>query len=179
MTYPAFPKPTRAPKEPSRLQRKTPMKRSGPIRAKRADERKRVGTDRDDSPRRKAVRLMECVVKGMRGATHCRGDVVAAHVACGPNEKGMALKVPDAHVVPMCTGCHDQWDGRDNGKGTTFYRWSKPRRWRMAQVWVRRVDHALVPDTHDQALAFAEIGLGRIEARGSGWAWVAGPERAA
>ena len=145
MIYPQ-PKPVKRTKsQPKRLQRK---KRLNPkSKTKKASKRR-------DSAYKAFVRTLPCIVCG---AT----PVDPSHVACGPNEKGTALKVDDRQCVPHCRPCHEAWEekrGRFRGK-------SKQWRWERAIEWVAKTQLKAIPEDFGQALYFEGQGLGRIVKR--------------
>lgn len=101
-----------------------------------------------------------------------------AHMTLGPDEKGTSLKVNDGQVVPLCHPCHMLFDGQEDGPDNPFREedGSRPKetRWATARGWVEATQLLVTPgEDFDQALAFAERGLGRIEAELPGaWTWV-------
>lgn len=163
---PMFPKPTPRPKERSQGLKRHHMKAKPP---------RRLEGDKNDTSYRRFVVSLGCVVKGMPGATKCRGPIQAAHLTLSANEKGVGTKVADRQCVGMCSGHHDEWDGRDRSAKSTFFGLSKPDRYERARIWVAETQLAATPEDHDQALHFQEIGLGRWEEDGS--RWVPGPAR--
>lgn len=120
------------------------------------------------------VALQPCRVREVvEGATKCRGDVVACHIVFGRGQKGTGLKADDRQAIPMCCGHHDEFDGRNRGKGTTFARWSQGRRDRWAARQIAETLDRALPRDRDEALAFQGMGIGVwIEADSI---WIPGP----
>ncbi len=119
----AFPKPEKRPKrEPKRLQRKSRLNPKS--KTKKASKRR-------DPLRLRFVRLLPCAGLSIRGHI-CEGAIEASHVATGPNEKGVGLKVDDKQAVAHCHGLHVQWEERRG----VFKGWSKKQRWEKAIEWV-------------------------------------------
>lgn len=160
----AFPKPVKRPKSPpKRLQRKSRLNPKS--KTKKASNRR-------DSAYRRWVKTLPCIVCG-------NSPVDPSHVACGPNEKGTALKVDDRQCVPHCRPCHEAWEERRwpfDGK-------TKQWRWEQAIEWVAKTQLKAIPEDYDQAIHFEAAGLGRIVSEpvegcwgysSSPWYWLPG-----
>jgi len=131
---------------------------------------KRIKRRADASPYVQYVRTLACV--------HCHksGPSTAAHVATGPGQKGMSLKVPDWQCVPLCDGprsCHRYFDGQEDGPKNPFRGWSKEEKWAVAADWVALTKmRATRPRTVADAYKLADAGLGEVlrQVAGAGWA---------
>ncbi len=164
-----FPKPTPRPREKPRGLQRSRMEKKLPRRLQSAE---------DDTPFRRFVVQLGCVVRDLPGATPCRGPIQPAHLTLSANEKGTGMKVPDRQCAGMCSHHHDEWDGRDRSAKSTFAGWDKPERYGQARIWVDRMNLAATPEDRESALALADLGLGRIvDGDGGRWTWEPGPVR--
>ena len=94
----AFPKPAKVRKEPRRLLRRTPIRRTNPAR-------KRERYQRNYGERGAAVRLMQCLLAGQ---DECDRPIEAAHASA----RGMGgVKGDRRQLVPLC-GRHHMISGR-------------------------------------------------------------------
>lgn len=94
----AFPKPAKVRKEPRRLLRRTPIRRTNPAR-------KRERYQRNYGERGAAVRLMQCLLAGQ---DKCDRPIEAAHASA----RGMGgVKGDRRQLVPLC-GRHHIISGR-------------------------------------------------------------------
>lgn len=165
----------RFPKPEKRKKARKPLraKRWG-IRAHAPTKRLRANNPKNDSAYRKLVRMFECVFRFRAGYGPCRGPIEAAHLTLSANEKGMGTKVDDTQCAAICHGHHADFDQHRG----PFKGMSKQKRYALARELVDETRLLATPDDRDQALAFAELGMGRIEETGDGaWRWVPGPAR--
>jgi hypothetical protein len=110
------------------------------------------------------VRTLSCVSCGKDGPSEF------SHVATGAGQKGVGLKVPTSQGVPQCNRCHAEFEGRVRpGK---FDHLDRDQKRELAARWVDATRLAAIPEDFDQALQFAEMGLGRIAHDEQGhWNW--------
>jgi len=87
------------------------------------------------------------------------------------NQKGMAYKVPDSQVVPLCDDCHGYWDGGRDGPRNPFTGLTSDDKYAKAAAWVAATWKLAIPEDEDQALIFEELGLGRNEKTDTGFVW--------
>jgi hypothetical protein len=163
------------------MMRRSALRRGKPLRAKRwgiaPKKPRRLFSERNDSPYRRFVCTLRCMVPAtVAGATQCRGETQPSHTTINLRMRGMALKAPDRlAVVPHCAAHHREWDQHRG----VFAGWSKEQRMEQAAAWVDAVLLLATPEDRDSALAFQEMGLGRIvDGEGGAFAWVPGPARA-
>ena len=110
------------------------------------------------------VRSLCCISCGAAGPSQ------ASHVATAAGQGGMGMKVPDSQVVPHCDKCHREWDGRQ--RPGRFDHMDRDQKRELAARWVDATRLAAIPEDFDQALEFAEMGLGRIAHDPEGhWNW--------
>jgi hypothetical protein len=148
------------------VKRGAPMLRKTPLRAKRWGLRprspRRLTRRAADAPYLRFVRLLACCSCGRPAPSE------ASHVTLSANQKGTGMKVSDAQCVPHCRRCHREFEER-RGR---FAGWSRQERWSQAAAWVAAVQLLATPETYEQALTFAELGLGTIEMGPDGaWSW--------
>ncbi len=114
--------------------KRTPPKRSGPVkRSKPMKRRPRRTRARHDPQYLARVHELPCVCCGW-GA-----NVEVAHMTLGRNQKGIGMKTPDRNAIPMCHLDHVFWDQRRE----QFKGWSDDLRYAQAALWVRRTQEAL------------------------------------
>lgn len=101
------------------MMRRTPMKRSGPIKAKRKARPKVEGIDYLGLCRGQPCYLMLPSV-----LFHPDDTVVPAHSNQQKHGKGMGLKARDDYTVPACYACHAELDqGKAMTKEEKFAAW--------------------------------------------------------
>src|SRR3990167_11145872 len=106
------------------IQRRTPLRRHTPIKARRAT-RRRSGRVRD-SLYMHLVRTLPCAVLDET----CRGPIEASHM--GPRPLGR--KADDDTTVPFCHSHHECWTTHA-GK---FKGWTRTQRWVYAEALVTK-----------------------------------------
>lgn len=108
------------------------------------------------------VRSLPCCVCGSAAPSE------ASHVPTAAGQTAMGMKVPDLQTVPKCHIHHMEWEERRGWcEG-----WTREGRYDWAREMVKTVQAQTVPDTYEQALDLAALGLGRIEADYDGsWKW--------
>ncbi len=163
-----FPKPLPRPKEKPRGLQRSRMEKKLPRRL----------DDPDDDPAyaRFVVALGYCCAAELPGATPCRGPIQGAHMTLSANQKGHGMKTRGRQRVPMCAKHHAEWDGGERDRFSMFFGWTKPERYERAGIWVDAIQLAAMPEDREQALEFADLGLGRIvDGDGGRWTWEPGP----
>lgn len=125
--------------------KRTPLKRSTPLRARAPMKRKpmrrrpRRARPGDDPAYRARVRALPCCARHMSG---CTGPVDPHHAGGLAHGRGTGLKPPDRTCIPICRGHHDALhDGRypfsaDRG-------WPKDRRLRWMADQMERTQKEL------------------------------------
>ncbi len=159
----AFPKPTPRPKEKpkglqrSRMEKKLPRRLDDP-------------GQNDTAYRKFVVRLGYCCAASLPGASRCSGPIQPAHMTLSANEKGFGMKTHDRQCVPLCQRHHREADN-ERQPGTIFFEKTKPERYAAIDT-----NLAATPEDRDAALAFAELGLGRlVDDDGVRFRWDPGP----
>lgn len=85
----------------------------------------------------------------------CTGAIEANHAGKKP---GIGLKAPDSTCIPMCHGHHADWTEHRG----LFRGWSPDDRREWADAIIAECHRAAVPESLDQAVDFANLGLGAV-----------------
>jgi len=103
------------------------LRRHTPLRTKPRRQRAR-----HDAAWLRYVHTLGCIARG-RG--ECSGPIQAAHMTVALGLRGVGVKAPDRHAVPLCLWHHCSWDGRRG----PFAGWTRDARLEQARAWVGQI----------------------------------------